>query len=145
VAVRDAASLNRIYPATDRRALRLQVSWRGQVAGWAVLLDTPMSGHKHFGAMRVGSMIDCLARPGREAAVALAATRFLEARGVDLVVSNQADPAWGAALRRAGWLRGPSNFILAASRALARGLRPFDVDTARMHVNRGDGEGPTHL
>jgi hypothetical protein len=144
VAVRDSASLNRLYPAGGR-AIRCRVSYRGELAGWAVLLDTPMSGHKHFGALRVGSVIDCLARPGREAAVAQAATRMLEARGVDLIVSNQADRAWGSALRRAGWLRGPSNFIFAASRALARGLRPFDVSITRMHVNRSDGEGPTHL
>jgi hypothetical protein len=145
VAVRDAAALNRIYPETDRRAIRLRVTCDGEVAGWAVLLDTPMSGHKHFGALRLGSIVDCLARPGREAAVARAATRLLEARGVDLIVSNQADGAWRSALSRAGWLRGPSNFIFAASRALARELRPSDVQTARMHVNRGDGEGPTHL
>lgn len=143
-AVRDAASLDRIYPPLHR-ALRLKVTCGGEVAGWAVLLDTPLSGHKHFGAMRLGSVVDCLARPGREDAVARAATRELEARGVDLIVSNQADRAWGSALLRSGWLRGPSNFIFAASRALARELRPFGVDTARMHVNRGDGEGPTHL
>jgi hypothetical protein len=145
IAVRDSASLNRIYPATDGRAIRLEVSQGSETAGWAVLLDTPLSGHKHFGALRLGSIVDCLARPGREAAVAQAATRELESRGVDLIVSNQADRAWGCALGRAGWLRGPSNFIFAASRALSRELRPFGVDTARIHVNRGDGEGPTHL
>jgi hypothetical protein len=145
VAVRDSASLNRLYPASDRRAIRYRVRHRGELSGWAVALDTPMSGHKHFGALRVGSVIDCLARPGREAAVAQAATRMLEARGVDLVVSNQADRTWGAALGCAGYLRGPSNFIFAASRALARRLKPFDVHAPRMHVNRSDGEGPTHL
>jgi hypothetical protein len=145
IAVRDSASLNRIYPATDGRAIRLEVRQGSETAGWAVLLDTPLSGHKHFGALRLGSIVDCLARPGREAAVAQAATRELESRGVDLIVSNQADRAWGCALGRAGWLRGPSNFIFAASRALSRELRPFGVDTARIHVNRGDGEGPTHL
>jgi hypothetical protein len=95
--------------------------------------------------MRVGSVIDCLARPGREAAVAQAAARFLMRAGVDLMVTNQSHAAWRAAFARAGWLRGPSNFIFAASRKLARRLHPFEEQTARMHVNRGDGEGPTHL
>jgi hypothetical protein len=145
IAVRDSASLNVIYPAGNRRALRLRVWQRGQVAGWAVMLDTAMSGHKHFGGMRVGSVIDCLARPGGEAAVAQAATHFLMDRGVDLIVTNQSHRDWGAAFRRAGHLPGPSNFIFAASRKLAAQLSPFDEQTARMHLLRGDGEGPSHL
>jgi hypothetical protein len=77
--------------------------------------------------------------------VVQAASTLLAGRGVDLVVTNQSDADWGAAFRRAGYLRGPSNFIFAASRTLARRLTPFDVQTSRMHVNRSDGEGPTHL
>jgi hypothetical protein len=145
IAVRDSACMNVLYPRSDRKAVRLKVAHRGTIVGWAVVLDTAMSGHKHFGAMRVGSVIDCLARPGAEGAVARAAVEFLAGRGVDLIVSNQSAAAWRAAFRRAGCLRGPSNFIFAASRTLSERLAPFDVLTTRMHVNRGDGEGPTHL
>jgi hypothetical protein len=145
IAVRDRESMNVLYPAANRRALRLKVVHQGEVAGWAVLLDTPMAAHKHFGAMRLGSLIDCLARPGREAAVAQAATAFLMGRGVDLIVTNQSHRAWGAACRRAGYLPGPSNFVFAASRKLAAQLTPFEEQSARMHLLRGDGEGPSHL
>jgi hypothetical protein len=145
IALRDRESLNVLYPPENRKAIRLKVMYGPEVAGWAVVLDTQMTDHKHFGGMRVGSVIDCLARPGRETAVVEAATAFLAGSGVDLVVSNQAQAVWGAAFRKSGYLRGPSNFIFAASRKLAERLAPFDVQTARMHVNRGDGEGPTHL
>lgn len=145
IAVRDSRSMNTLYPPSDRRAIRLKVSHGAQVLGWAVLLDTQMAGHKHFGEMRVGSVIDCLARPGMEAAVVQVASALLAERRVDLIVSNQSHAAWGAAFRRSGYLRGPSNFIFAASRKLAELLVPFDVQIERMHVARGDGEGPSHL
>lgn len=145
IAVRDSRSMNTLYPSSDHRAIRVKVSHGADVLGWAVLLDTQMTGHKHFGELRVGSVIDCLARPGLEAAVVQAASAVLAERRVDLIVSNQSHAAWGAAFRRSGYLRGPSNFIFAASRKLAERLVPFDVQTARMHVVRGDGEGPTHL
>lgn len=145
IAVRDSASMNILYPPANRRAIRLKVSQRGEVAGWVVMLNTQMSDHKHFGAMRVGSVIDCLARPGRETAVAQAASAFLAKSGVDLIVTNQSHSAWCAAFRRSGFLQGPSNFIFGASRKLAERLAPFDLQKARMHFNRGDGEGPSHL
>ncbi len=146
VAERNAATLNALYPSTDPRHLRLEVRRGGAVAGWAVVRDTAMTDHKHFAAMRLGSIVDAVAEPGAEPLVAQAATRFLEERGVDLVVSNQSHRAWRGALRRAGFLRGPSNFVFAASKPLARAIGggprlPLDA----IHMTRGDGEGPTHL
>jgi hypothetical protein len=143
--VRDRSALNRLYPAGDKRFLCLRVFDGGRILGWAVLLDTAMRGHKQFGDLRVGSIADCLALPEDAAAVIAAATRRLEERGVDLIVSNQAHQAWTAALHSAGFLRGPSNFVFAASPELARLLHPFDDNAAGFHVNRGDGDGPIHL
>ena len=64
-------------------------------------------------------------------------------RGVDLIVSNQLHAAWSLALLDAGFRLGPSNYLLAASPALAA-----CAGTARddeFHINRGDGDGPIHL
>lgn len=145
VAVRNGDTLNRLYPASIPKFLRLLISHRGNAVGWAVLLDTHMSGHKHFGNMRVGSVVDCLAEPEMASRVVRAATAFLQRRDVDLIVSNQSHPAWGRAFLAAGYLAGPSNFILALSPKLAARLHPLQAARKRIHMNRGDGDGPINL
>ncbi|MBI5772906.1 MAG: hypothetical protein HZA89_04070 [Verrucomicrobia bacterium] len=145
VAVRDAKSLRRLYPADKLKYLKLKVSADGMTSGWAVLLDTPMTNHKQFGAMRVGSVIDCFAASGGETAVATAAKEFLIGRGVDLLVTNQSHRDWRAAFSRAGFLSGPSNFIFAASPPLVEAITPFEQTKELIHFTRGDGEGPSHL
>ena len=73
IAVRDATILNILYPASDPRWIRLKVTFEGNVVGWAVLLNVPMQDHNYFGNMRVGSLVDCLALPGMEEKVIVAA------------------------------------------------------------------------
>lgn len=143
-AVRDGATLRILYPRGDR-FIRLKVSRAGTVIGWAVVLATQMSGNKHFGDMKVGTIVDCLAESQEAEPVIAAATKFLEGRGVDLIVSNQSAAAWCRSLRRNGYLPGPSNFIFAASKELARLLEPWDRNFSRIHLTRGDGEGPSTL
>jgi hypothetical protein len=145
IAVRDSETLNTLYPAGNPRFLRCQVSRGGRVLGWAVLLDTPMQDHARFGNLRVGSLVDCLALPEDAPGVVRAATQVLEARGVDLLLSNQSHAAWGGALRGAGFLEGRTNFHFAASRALSKLLEPLPGRLAQMHLTRGDGEGPVNL
>jgi hypothetical protein len=145
IALRDSVILNALYPPGHPRFLRLRVTRGGEPVGWAVLLDTPMTNHKQFGNLRVGSVVDCLARPGEEPWVVALATRHLRQRGVDLIVSNQLHRAWGVAFRQAGYLGAPSNFLFAASPALAALLDPFETHVERIHMTRGDGDGPIHL
>jgi hypothetical protein len=145
IAERDSRTLNALYTRSDRKFLRLRISRGGENLGWVVMLDTQMSGHKYFGNMRVGSIVDCLAAPEYAHCAACCATRFLERRGVDIVVSNQASSAWCTALAAAGFLKGPSNFILALSPKLADKLQPLDVSKSSFHMNRGDGDGPGTL
>jgi len=114
---------------------------QGTVIGWAVPLDTAMRDDKHFGNLRLGSIVDALALPEDAPAVMAAAAGELEQRGVDLIVSNQCHKAWADALRRSGFLEGPSNFIFAAAKKLAALSSAFD----EFHINRGDGDGPIHL
>lgn len=144
-AVRDKETLNILYPREDGRFIRLKVSVNSEPIGWAVLLNTAMSNHKQFGDMRVGSIADCLALRDRETEVMEVATSYLVRCGVDLIVSNQSHEMYGAGLRKCGFLRGPSNFIFAASKELTELLEPIDRTVLRMHVNRGDGDGLIHL
>ena len=141
VGSRDAATLNILYPAASARFIRVRVGDKG----WAVLIDTQMHGHKYFGDMRLGTIADCFASPADAPAVIRAATTVLESRRVDLIVSNQSHAAWNDALVANGYRPGPSNFIFAASKKLAALLEPWDVNVARVHLTRGDGDGPIHL
>jgi hypothetical protein len=143
--VRDARVLNILYPAENSRFIRLRVVDSGRVVGWAVVLDTRMSGNKYFGNLRVGSIIDCLAPPEDAHKVTFMAAQVLERRGVDLVISNQSHAAWGAAFRHAGFLRGPSNYLFLTSVPLTKLLEQIDPENTGVHMTRGDGDGPIHL
>jgi hypothetical protein len=145
IGLRDAATLNITYPASDPRWIRLNVSSAGVPVGWAVLLSVPMQGHNYFGDMRVGSLIDCLALPGHEAKVTRAAIEHLKSTGADIVVTNLSHRDWRQALEAAGFQLGPSNFIFAASKRVAAMLEPFEVEKERVHMTRGDGGGPQNL
>jgi len=135
IAVRDQHVLNVLYPPENAQCIRLKVGERDRLLGWAVVSETSeLEGY--FGSMRVGLIMDGLARPEDASQVLRAATRALEERGVDLIVSNQSHPAWRAGLREAGFFRGPSDCLFAASRALAEKLRSIDPQWAEIHVNR---------
>ncbi len=145
VAVRNTTILNRLYPSSNQRFIRIRVLRCDRTIGWAVVLNTKMRGHGYFGHMQVGSLIDCLAVEGEEYHVAAMATQLLERSGVDLIISNQLDRQWCSALSRNGYLAGPSNFLFAASPELARKLSPFEVNATKVHLTRGDGDGPINL
>lgn len=143
VADRDRVALNAQYK--DSRFLKLRISIDDRVIGWAVTLDTQMTGNPYFGNLRVGSIADAFAIPEAAPSVVSAATRFLESRGVDLIVSNQCHTAWRQALRSGGYVNGPTNFIFGGSPRVLELLRPFDVNKHLVHLNRGDCDGPDLL
>jgi hypothetical protein len=145
VAVRDADILNTLYPRGNERFRRIKVLRQGKVIGWAVVLNTKVEDHKYFGSMRVGSVVDCLAVAGEEYQVVAMATRGLEGSGVDIIVTNQLHRSWCKAFSGNGYLVGPSNFIFAASPQLAQTLHPFEINASRIHMTRGDGDGPYNL
>jgi hypothetical protein len=133
LAQRDAATLDQLYPPSDARFLRVRAA-----GGWAVLLDTQMENHKQFGDMRVGTIVDCLAPPESAAAIIRAAASVLEARGVDLIVSNQMHAAWRRGLVDSGFRVGPSNYLLSLSPAFseAAGVCPADPPTSSAETGR---------
>ena len=145
IARRDCETLNIVYPAKSEKFLCYKVTRNRAVVGWAVLLDTQMVDNKYFGNLRVGSIVDCLASPENASGVIRAATKVLEDRGVDLIVSNQSHAAWCLGLRDAGFLQGPSNYPFFTSRDLTKLLNPLQTTMAHCHFTRGDGDGPIHL
>jgi hypothetical protein len=142
ISLRDSKTLNVIYPPHEKRFLRLKVSRGHRPLGWVVMRDDQMSGDKRFGNMRAGLIMDCLAGAEHASSVVQAATRHLENRGVDLILSNQASAVWCNALSMNGFLAGPSTFALGLSQDLAEKLRPFQLTKDNVHINRGNGHGP---
>ncbi len=141
-AVRTSEVLNRVHPPDRTGLLRLKVTTAGRVVGYAVLQDEQSLASETLGEMRVGTVVDGLALPEHAESVIWLAAQALESRRVDLMISNQGHPAWGAALRRAGFIEGPSNCLFAASRQLSDRIRVVDPGARELHLNRGDGDWP---
>jgi len=109
--------------------------------GWAVVADVQKQADPQYGGLRMGYIVDALALPEHAGEIIAAATAVLEERGVDMLQSNQSHSCWVRALDRAGFLKGPSNFIFAASPKLAPRLEPFEATVAEAYFNRSDGDG----
>jgi hypothetical protein len=141
--VRDADTLRLLYPAQYTSNIasirRLRVSRNGSAIGWAIVGIRRKD--SKYGEMRVGSIVDCWAMPENSLAVVHAATNALEKDGVDLIVSNQSHQMWCSALEKSGFLKGPTNFILATSKNLTELLQPLEETRPSFHITRADGDG----
>ena len=139
--VRDSRTLKLLYPENYSSPIastrRLRVTRDGSTIGWAIIGIRRKDAK--FGTMRVGSLVDCWAMPDDANAVIGAATRALEKDGVDLIVSNQSHHAWCNALDKNGFLKAPTNFVLATSKKLTELLQPFEPGS--IHSTRADGDG----
>ncbi|MBS0377887.1 MAG: hypothetical protein JSS29_05315 [Proteobacteria bacterium] len=128
------------FPAGDPRFHRYMVSEGGRDVGWLIATVTRLKDHKQFGDLTLATIVDglvpkSLLRPALDQLVG-----HLRRLDADLIVSNQSDSAWCAALRRSMFRRGPSNFVLARSPAFLP-----EAPLGAIHMNRGDGDGPINL
>ena len=144
-AVRDHRTLSRLYDAPGNRFIRIGIEDGGRLLGWAVVLATDWTDHKYFGGMRTGAIVDLLAEPTWERPIIDAAVDRLRAERVDIIVTNQSLATVRAGLHDAGFLSGPSNYLLAASTALMALAPPLEAELGRLHFTRGDGDGPINL
>ncbi len=142
IAVRDRRSLNVLFPVENPLFTRLRIRRRdGGAAGWAVVSTRQMDDHPQYGRLRVGQIVDVLARPLDAPPVIAAAVQALERQGADVATANHTHAAWVEAMDRAGFLPGPSNFIFAAPPALAAAIAPFEDYRNRIFFTRADGDG----
>lgn len=138
-AVRDGNTLQILHKADLASVKSLRISSNGQAIGWAIVGERRKDAK--FGQMRVGSIVDCWASSTHTGSVVKAATRALEASGVDLIVTNQSHHMWCTAFEKFGFLRGPSNFVFATSRKLTELLQPLEENQKAFHITRADGDG----
>jgi hypothetical protein len=144
-AVRDRSVLSKLYDTDRRSFIKVGIRSEGQLRGWAVCLATQGHDHKHFGDLKVGSIVDLLVQPGYEVALIEAAVERLKQEEVDLIVTNQALVTVRQGLRSGGFLRGRSNFLFAASPQLIAQIGTPEATLEHFHINRGDGDGPINL
>jgi hypothetical protein len=142
VAVRNSATLRTLYPPEQEHLRRLRVRRGTEDIGWAVVGERLKS--SKYGAMRVGSIIDCWAEPENAPAVVHAAAEALADVGMDLILTNQSHEIWSRAFEEAGFWKSESNFIFAAGKGLTGHLQPFSERQKRVHFTRADGDGLPH-
>jgi hypothetical protein len=142
---RDRRTLTSLYPASDVRTKIFLIERDGRRIGWSVCFNAQMTDHRHFGNLQVGSILDCMADQNSMTATAILTDREMAAQGADLVIVNHSNVAWVQAFRAAGFLAGPSNYMLAMSKRLTASLRGIPHGEERVHVTRGDGDGRMHL
>jgi hypothetical protein len=141
IAVRDCETMNSLLPASgwpEARILRMDDG--AQTIGWAAVRDTQFLRDDRFGDLRVGAIIDSLALPGQERSVVRAAARFLERRGVDIVVTHYASSRWVAACKACGFFARAGRRPFIVSPALYETIQ--GVDVGALHLTALDGDGP---
>ena len=140
LAVRDARSLDFRFQSSGYDAVdvdRLRVSRRGHDIGWLCTKVTDRL-TDHFGDLRVGLILDVLARPSDADAVLASGVRHLRGRSADIVVANFSHDVWGRAARRLRFLSGPSNVAFYRSPAADELLSAGGDALTRAHITRGD-------
>jgi len=145
IGLRTAHTLNILYPPGVQAFKRLRVRCNGKNVGWAIVSLQKFANHSTYGSLRIGMIVDALARPEDAPLVTRFATRFLSDQGVDVITSHQADARWGLALRRLGYFSAPSKHIVALGPKMAESMVPLELVMQRAHLTKGDGDGPTNL
>jgi len=143
IAVRNCEYLKILY--SDKRFIKLKFFFDNNVVGWSIALCTKLNNHKQFGNMRLGSIVDCLSLKGYETSIISKTSDMLKEKRVDLIVSNQSHIFWKNALKMNSFIKGPSNFVFASSRALSEKLMGNIKFKDHIHLTRGDGDGPINL
>jgi len=141
---RDRRTLESLYPLSDERTRLFLIERNGQPVGWSVCYHAALVNHRHFGNLKVGSILDCMAAPDAMATTAILTDRELGSMGADLVLINHSHNGWVEAYHTAGFLDGPSNYMLGMSKKLTEVLRDTGGE-GQIHVTRGDGDGRIHL
>ena len=143
IAVRNSKYLQTLY--SDKRFIKLKFFQGHKVVGWSISLCTKLKDHKQFGSMQLGSIIDCLSLKGYETTIISKTSEILKKIGAHLIVSNQSHIFWKSAFKMNSFIKGPSNFIFASSKALSDKLIGNTKSNEYIHLTRGDGDGPINL
>jgi len=142
----DATTLNIMYPPDIPGLTRLRVRRKGakrdarKDAGWILVASKQMKNNRHFGDLKVGTLVDGFGRAADAPALVAAGLNHLAETGVDIIVANFSHAAWTEACYRSGMMAGPDNFY----HFVSPGGSPLFEDTCPprdIHMARGHSDG----
>jgi hypothetical protein len=143
LAHRSGAMMNALLPRQGwPGGTRLLIELDDKVIGWAVVHCRQMAGDHRFGDLRVGLVTDCFGAPAAAAEIVAAADRYLRGQNADLIVSNQAHPAWVSGFAASGYAILRNKRLFAISPQLKERLEPFETAVQGLHLTNLDGHGP---
>jgi hypothetical protein len=146
VSERSARTMRILYPRDNSRYTKLRVSDAGgRTLGWVVVTVNTLQDHHYFGNARLGAIIDMFGHPDHARAIISAGVNAVREADADLVVVNQANTAWNAAISEAGLLPWKTNWYLFLSPKLAARLHGPSSSPDKFFFTRGDGDGPINL
>jgi hypothetical protein len=137
---RDPETLSFYYPFSDDRLKVWKLQRGTKVEGWFAMAISNMNGNAYFGNLRVATLTDCVGMPETIRSGCVLAIDQARRLGADLLITNQAYAVAQEACQDAGFRRGPSNFLLATSKALTK-----ELDQELVYVTRRDGDGLANL
>jgi hypothetical protein len=144
--VRDRATLLLSQPLDTTRFQAYKFhSPDGRVVGWSSIQTRQMEDSVHFGNLLVKTILDSVCLPGWEDSITQKTLEICSDSEAHLAVSNQRRAPWVGALAKAGFLSGPSNYLLAISPALTALLEPLTDNYGLIHLSRADSDGRWQL
>lgn len=136
---RDAAAAALLFGAADGERV---LAWPDEPACAAVVRTRALTGASPFAGLRVATVLELLAPDAsRRTRLSRAVLAHLAAHGADIAITNATHAATIAALDATGWLRAPSNYVVALSPAFAQAGVTLDA----CHVTRTDGDGRLNI
>jgi hypothetical protein len=138
--LRDPKALSFFYPFGDGGLKVWRIKIGSVVEGWLGMAISNMRSSAYFGNLRVATLTDCIGSPNAIRSGCKLAVDAARRLGADLLITNQIHRALQEACVGAGWRQGPSNFLLATSKALTQ-----ELDPASVYVTRRDGDGLINL
>ena len=138
-------TLNILYPPNSKRFYKLEVFKDNSFIGWVVLLATSMNGHKQFGDLRVGTIVDAFTNKKYYSELIYCSTSYLKKKNVDIIIVNHSHEFWRDSIKKYSFIKGPSNYLIALSKKLAKLLEINNVSKDEIFIMRADGDGPINL
>jgi hypothetical protein len=146
----DATTLNILHPPDKPNLTRLKVRRKranrgagqdaGQDAGWILVASKQMKNNRHFGDLKVGTLVDGFGRAADAPALVASGINHLAETGVDIIVANFSHAVWIEACRGSGMIAGPDNYY----HFVSPGGSPLFEDTCpphEIHMARGHSDG----
>ncbi len=144
--VRDGAHVEPSFPLDRTELHRLVVRHQGSIVGWSVVMRQGLSRlQTYLGDVAPGLIVDAFGDTAYAGEIVRAATAYLAAQGVDVVITNTCHEGWVSGYKRAGFIAWGSQFPLIVSHSLVRRIGDLRATMPRSHMSRADADGVHYL